>query len=173
MSVFAIAKRELVLNGTLKMEKHLKKQHLLVKNFIMEIKYRNRENNIISSHVLIFCSPTIINTWQLFFLYPLYSSPLLLPFLNYFEVSDIKIILPTYISAYIWKNVGIKKHSHRASLAASLVNNPPARAGDGFDPWSKKIPHAAEQLRKAMCHMPQLLSLRLEPGSRTTEAHAP
>ena len=67
MSVFAIAKRELVLNGTLKMEKHLKKQHLLVKTFIMEIKYKNRESNIISSHVLIFCSPTIINTWQLFF----------------------------------------------------------------------------------------------------------
>ena len=35
MSVFAIAKKELVLNGTLKMEKHLKKQHLLVKKFIM------------------------------------------------------------------------------------------------------------------------------------------
>ena len=26
---------------------------------------------------------------------------------------------------------------------------------------------------KAMCHMPQLLTLHLEPGSRTTEAHAP
>ena len=102
MSVFAIAKKELVLNGTLKMEKHLKKHHLLVKNFIMKIKYKNRENNIISSSVLIFYSPKIINTQQLlFFLYPLYSSPLLPPFLNYFEVSDIKIILLTYISAYI------------------------------------------------------------------------
>ena len=102
MSVFAIAKKELVLNGTLKMEKHFKKQHLLVKKFIMEIKYKNRENNIISSHVLIFYSPMIINTQQLlFFLYPFYSSPLLLPFLNYFEVSDIKIILLTYISANI------------------------------------------------------------------------
>ena len=29
MSVFPIVKMELVLNGTLKMEKHLKKQHLL------------------------------------------------------------------------------------------------------------------------------------------------
>ena len=67
MSVFPIVKMELVLNGTLKMETHLKKQHLFVKNFIMEIKYKNRENNIISSHVLIFYSPTIINTWQLLF----------------------------------------------------------------------------------------------------------
>ena len=28
----------------------------------------------------------------------------------------------------------------------AMVNNPPANAGDRFEPWSRKIPHAAEQL---------------------------
>ena len=29
----------------------------------------------------------------------------------------------------------------------AVVKNPPANAGGhGFDPWSRKIPHAAEQL---------------------------
>ena len=27
-----------------------------------------------------------------------------------------------------------------------MVKNPPAKAGDGFEPWSRKILHAAEQL---------------------------
>ena len=30
----------------------------------------------------------------------------------------------------------------------AVVKSPPANAGDtGFDPWSRKIPHAVEQLR--------------------------
>ena len=28
----------------------------------------------------------------------------------------------------------------------AVVENPPANAGDGFEPWSGKIPHAAERL---------------------------
>ena len=28
----------------------------------------------------------------------------------------------------------------------SVVKNPPANAGDEFDPWSRKIPHAMKQL---------------------------
>ena len=74
MSVFAIAKKELVLNGTLKMEKHLKKHHLLVKNFIMKIKYKNRENNIISSSVLIFYSPKL-STHSNFCFFYIHSTP--------------------------------------------------------------------------------------------------
>ena len=39
-----------------------------------------------------------------------------------------------------------------------MDQNPPAIAGDvGFDPWSRKIPHAMEQLK---AHEPQVLSLR-------------
>ena len=41
----------------------------------------------------------------------------------------------------------------------ALVKNPPANAGGhGFEPWSGKIPHAAEQL---------------SPRATTTEAHVP
>ena len=37
------------------------------------------------------------------------------------------------------------KVAKRASLVA-VVKNPPANAGDRFEPWSRKIPHAVEQL---------------------------
>ena len=41
----------------------------------------------------------------------------------------------------------------------AVVKNPPAHAGGhGFEPWSGKIPHDAEQL---------------SPCATTTEAHAP
>ena len=59
-----------------------------------------------------------------------------------------------------------------------MVKNPPANAGGhGFEPWSGKIPHAAEQLS----HAPQLLSLRsrarepqlLSSHATATEACAP
>ena len=51
------------------------------------------------------------------------------------------------------------------------------RGGHGFECWSGKIPHAAEQLSPCaittepalLTHEPQLLS----PCARTTEAHAP
>ena len=38
----------------------------------------------------------------------------------------------------------------------AVVENPPANAGDGFEPWSGKIPHAAEQL--------SLCTTTTEPG---------
>ena len=56
-----------------------------------------------------------------------------------------------------------------------MVKNPPDNAGNmGFDPWSGKIPHAAEQLSpcttllslSARAREPQLLS----PRATTTEA---
>ena len=41
----------------------------------------------------------------------------------------------------------IKKEKKRGFLGGAVVKNPPANAaGHGFDPWSRKIPHAAEQL---------------------------
>ena len=41
----------------------------------------------------------------------------------------------------------------------AVVKNPPANSGDtGFEPWSGKTPHAAEQL---------------SPCATTTEAYAP
>ena len=48
----------------------------------------------------------------------------------------------------------------------AVVKNPPANAGDiGFEPWSGKIPHAAEQLSPC--------ATTTEPTRHTTEAHAP
>ena len=56
------------------------------------------------------------------------------------------------------KGSGIKsKNQIKASLCSSkkyqrgfpggaVVKNPPANGGHGFEPWSGKIPHAAEQL---------------------------
>ena len=38
-------------------------------------------------------------------------------------------------------------HKLKTSFPGGLVvENPPANAGDGFDPWSRKIPYAVEQL---------------------------
>ena len=34
-----------------------------------------------------------------------------------------------------------------------MIKNPPANGGDGFDPWSRKIPYASEH----RAHVPQLL----------------
>ena len=43
--------------------------------------------------------------------------------------------------------VGFKNHIYRGFPGGAVVKNPPANAGDyGFEPWSWKIPHAAEQL---------------------------
>ena len=41
----------------------------------------------------------------------------------------------------------------KASPSGSAIKNLPANAEDGFNPWARKIPHAAEQ------HAPELLKL--------------
>ena len=38
------------------------------------------------------------------------------------------------------------KKKKRDFPSGTVVKNPPANVGDRFDPWSKKIPHAVEQL---------------------------
>ena len=44
-----------------------------------------------------------------------------------------------------WFNIW--KSSNVGFPGGAVVKNPPANAGEhGFDPWSGKIPHAAEQL---------------------------
>ena len=56
-----------------------------------------------------------------------------------------------------------------------MINNLPADAEDGFNPWARKIPHAAEQ------HVPQLLKLcsrarepqLLRPCATNTKACVP
>ena len=47
-----------------------------------------------------------------------------------------------------------------------MVKNPPANAEHRFDPWSGKIPHAAEQI--SQCTMTSELVL-LSPGTTSTE----
>ena len=42
--------------------------------------------------------------------------------------------------------VFLLKIEMRDFSGGAVVKNPPANAGDGFNPWSGKIPHAAEQL---------------------------
>ena len=53
----------------------------------------------------------------------------------------------------------------------TVVKDPPANAGEhGFEPWSGKIPHAAERLSPcATTTEPALYS----PRATTTEARAP
>ena len=53
----------------------------------------------------------------------------------------------------------------RGFPGGAVVRSPPANAGDGFESWSGRIPHAVEQLG----HESQLLS----PHAATTDAHAP
>ena len=38
------------------------------------------------------------------------------------------------------------KHTSRDFPGGAVVKNPPANAGDEFEPWSGKIPHATEKL---------------------------
>ena len=63
-----------------------------------------------------------------------------------------------------------------------MVKNPPANAGDMFEPWSGKIPHAAEQLSPCatttkpalLAREPQLVSLcTTTTEARVPRAHAP
>ena len=51
-----------------------------------------------------------------------------------------------------------KKIKNKNKKKSVKKKNPPANAGDRFEPWSGKIPHAAEQL---------------SPPATNTEAHAP
>ena len=60
------------------------------------------------------------------------------------------------------------KRSGGFSDKESMVKNLPANAGHKFDPWSRKNPHAVEQLR--LCVTSTVLwSLR----AATTKAHIP
>ena len=51
-----------------------------------------------------------------------------------------------------------QKYWNRGCPGGAVVKNPPLCRAHWFEPWSRKIPHAAEQL---------------SPCATTTEAHAP
>ena len=51
-----------------------------------------------------------------------------------------------------------------------MVRNLPANEGDGFDPWSGKIPHTTEQ--QILCATTFEFVL-WSPGATTTEAPVP
>ena len=74
-------------------------------------------------------------------------------------------ILPNYKNEQKFKSI-----CKQGFPGGTVVKNPPANAGDRFEPWSGKIPHAAEQLSPcATTTEPALQS----PRATTTEAHAP
>ena len=56
----------------------------------------------------------------------------------------------------------IKSSCGLGSLSGSVVKNPPANTGDGFDPLCRKIPYAAEQL--------SLSAATIEPASPRARA---
>ena len=56
---------------------------------------------------------------------------------------------------------------NQGSPGSSVVKNPPAIAGDSFDPWSGKTPHAVEQPRP---WAPATEPVLWGPGATATEA---
>jgi len=50
------------------------------------------------------------------------------------------------LGRYIFLLRYIQKNEVVGSLGGSVVKNLPANAGDGFNLWTGRIPHAAEQL---------------------------
>ena len=73
-----------------------------------------------------------------FFLMP--SPPLLLPNLSQLSPKD-----PTKIHSFAPVFI-LKKYYGEGFPGVSVVKNLPDNAGDMFDPWSRKIPHASKQL---------------------------
>ena len=58
----------------------------------------------------------------------------------------------------------------RGFLGGSVVENPPANAGHGFDPWSGNVPHATEQLSPWATTTELVLQ---SPGAVSTEPWRP
>ena len=60
-----------------------------------------------------------------------------------------QLVLPTGVRAAHWFLEGTHQRTpkDKGFPGGAVVKNPPANAGDtGFEAWSGKIPHAAEQL---------------------------
>ena len=72
-----------------------------------------------------------------------------------------------WIQGIFWRQ---NKKNLGGFSGGSVVKNPPSNGGDGFDPWSRQIPHPVEQPSpRAVTTEPVLQS----PRSTTSEVHTP